>query len=115
MDAARGELVRAQRSDGGWAQIPGLDSDAYATGLALYALHVGGRLPPSEPAYRRGVAFLLKDQIADGSWYVRTRALPFQPFFESGFPHGLDQWISAAASSWASMALLLAREPAGRR
>jgi len=37
--------------------------------------------------------------------------LPFQPYFESGFPHGDDQWISAAATSWAAMALALTVEP----
>jgi hypothetical protein len=34
----------------------------------------------------------------------------FQPYFESGFPHGHDQWISAAATAWATMALTLAVE-----
>jgi hypothetical protein len=31
-----------------------------------------------------------------------------QPYFDNGFPHGVDQWISAAATSWATMALTLA-------
>ena len=31
--------------------------------------------------------------------------MPFQPYKESGFPHGKDQWISAAGTSWAVMAL----------
>jgi len=39
---------------------------------------------------------------------VRTRSFPFQPYKESGFPHGKDQWISAAGTSWAAMALSLA-------
>ncbi len=39
--------------------------------------------------------------------YVKTRAKPFQTHFESGFPHGKDQFISIAASSWATMALVL--------
>jgi hypothetical protein len=34
-----------------------------------------------------------------------------QPYFESGFPYGHDQWISAAGTSWATMALSLAVEP----
>jgi len=37
---------------------------------------------------------------------VRSRAIPFQPYFEGGFPHGPDQWISAAATNWAVMALI---------
>ena len=103
--AAR-ELVAEQRSDGGWAQLPSLASDAYATGQALVALQQSGALPAADPAYRRGLQFLLNTQLEDGSWHVRSRAIPFQPFFESGFPHGHDQWISAAASNWATMALV---------
>ena len=51
----------------------------------------------------------MKTQFADGSWYVRTRAIPIQPHFEAGFPYGRDQFISAAATNWATMALLYAR------
>jgi hypothetical protein len=38
--------------------------------------------------------------------------MAFQPYFDAGFPHGFDQWISAAGSSWATMALALASPPA---
>ena len=106
-NAAR-SLLADQRSDGGWAQLPTLASDAYATGQALVALHETGSLRVTDPAYRRGVQFLLNTQLGDGSWYVKTRSLPFQPYFESGFPHGPDQWISMGATNWASMALALA-------
>jgi ankyrin repeat protein len=102
--AAR-ELLSEQRPDGGWAQLPSLVSDAYATGQALVALKEAGALAATTPAYRRGTQFLLNSQLEDGSWYVKSRALPIQPFFESGFPHGHDQWISAAATNWATMAL----------
>jgi hypothetical protein len=98
-------LVAAQRLDGGWAQLASMESDAYATGQALVALADGGVLTPGDPVYTRGVQFLLKTQFENGSWLVRTRALPLQPLFEIGFPHGRDQWISAAATNWAAMAL----------
>jgi hypothetical protein len=39
---------------------------------------------------------------------VRTRAIPIQPFFGSEFPHGQDQFISAAATNWVTMALAFA-------
>jgi ankyrin repeat protein len=104
-EAAR-QLVAEQRSDGGWAQIPSLASDAYATGQALVALQKSGALQTTEPVYQRGIQFLMKTQLEDGSWHVKSRAIPFQPYFESGFPHGHDQWISAAASNWAAMALV---------
>ena len=100
-------ILAQQRSDGGWAQLPSLASDAYATGQALVALREAGALRATDPAYKRGIAFLLKTQLEDGSWYVKSRAVPFQPFFESGFPHGHDQWVSMAASNWATMALAL--------
>jgi ankyrin repeat protein len=104
---AVGDLLREQRADGGWAQLPSLASDAYATGQALVALKQAGAMPMTDPSYKRGIEFLLKTQLEDGSWYVKSRAVPLQPYFESGFPHGHDQWISAAASNWAAMALAL--------
>jgi len=106
---ARGLLARQQK-DGGWGQQTTLGSDAYATGQALVALHQAGGLPVTHRAYQRGVQYLLANQAADGSWAVQTRSFPFQKYFESGFPYGHNQWISAAASSWATMALTLTVE-----
>ena len=99
------ELVRQQRADGGWGQLAGLNSDAYGTGQSLYALMEGAKISASHPAARRGLDFLLRTQLADGTWHVRTRSHPFQPPMDSGFPHGRDGWISSAATSWAVMAL----------
>jgi ankyrin repeat protein len=98
-------LIAQQHPDGGWSQIPTLSSDAYATGQALTALAESGVIRPSDPVYQRGVRFLLNMQLEDGSWYVRSRAIPIQPYFDSEFPHGKDQFISAAATNWATMAL----------
>jgi ankyrin repeat protein len=105
-------LLAEQRADGGWAQLPGLESDAYATGQVLYALRVAAGLKRTDPAIDRGTRHLLTTQLADGTWRVRRRAFPFQPTMNSGFPHGRDSWISAAGTSWAVMALSLPdREP----
>ena len=82
-------------------------SDAYATGEALVALRESDAVREDDPAVRRGVEFLLRTQLEDGSWFVKTRAIRIQPHYESGFPHGLDQFISAAATNWASTALAL--------
>jgi ankyrin repeat protein len=109
-DEMRG-LLASQRDDGGWAQLPGLDSDAWATGQSLIALHVACGLPTTHPAYRRGIEMLLRTQCDDGSWYVQARSWPFQPHFESKFPFGRDQWISAPATAWAIMALVLSVKP----
>jgi len=99
------ELLSQQRPDGGWAQIPSLASDAYATGQALYALRESGALAVNDAPYKKGVEFLRSTQLEDGSWHVRTRTMPVQPYFETGFPHGIDQFISAAATNWAVLAL----------
>ena len=106
------ELLATQRSDGGWSDLPSMESTAYATGRALVALGTAG-LPTSDEAYKRGVQFLLDRQQEDGSWYVKSRALTFQPYFDSGFPYGFDQWISTAGTSWATMALTLAAPAPG--
>ena len=110
-------LVETQREDGGWSQLPTMGSDAYATGEALYALHLAGNMTVGHEVYQKGMRYLLRTQAPDGSWHVKTRSFPVQPYFESGFPYGPDQWISASGTSWAAMALSLAVEPErlGRR
>jgi hypothetical protein len=101
-------LLADQRADGGWAQEAGMESDAYATGEALVALHQAGGLSVSNPAYQYALHFLLRNQEEDGSWFVRSRARPFQPYIHTGFPYGIDQFISMSASCWATAALALA-------
>jgi squalene cyclase len=110
IERAAKALVDAQRPDGGWTQLAAMGTDAYATGEALYALHIGGKMPVNDDVYQKGLKYLLKTQAADGSWHVKTRSLPLQPYFDSGFPYAHDQWISAAGTSWASMALSLTVE-----
>nr|MDQ3333016.1 N-acyl-D-aspartate/D-glutamate deacylase [Planctomycetota bacterium] len=108
LDEAAAKLLSLQGDNGGWAQTAERRSDAYATGTVLATLCDIGSLQPDDEAYRRGVAFLLKTQLSDGSWHVTTRAKPIQVYFESGFPHGKDQFVSMAATCWATMALLKA-------
>ncbi len=101
-------LVTMQRIDGGWSQMPGQESDAYATGQVLFALSVAGRMPVSDPVFQKGIDYLLRTQAADGTWHVKSRSIWLQPYFESGFPYGRDQFISTAGTAWASMALATA-------
>jgi hypothetical protein len=77
----------------------------------LYALSQTHVIVPADPVYRKGVEHLLRTQAADGSWRVRSRSIWLQPYFESGFPYGQDQFISAAGTAWASLALTAAVEP----
>jgi ankyrin repeat protein len=98
-------LRQSQRKDGGWAQLPMLESDAYATGEVLYTLAQTVKHPVSDAAWQRGLRFLLARQESDGTWHVARRTFPFQPTMSSGFPHHRDSWLSAAATSWAVLAL----------
>jgi hypothetical protein len=109
-DAER--LLKLQHADGGWAQTRFLSSDAYATGMVLDTLFRTGLFKQNEPAYQRGVAFLLRTQFPDGSWYVRSRAPKFQPYFQSGLPFDHDQWISSIGTAYAVMGLSHAAGPA---
>ena len=88
LSKATKEIMSDQRPDGGWAQLPGMRSDAYATGQALYALREGGGVSVSSAAYQKGVKYLLRTQDEDGSWFVNKRAIPANNYFDGGFPHG---------------------------
>ena len=114
MQSAMRELLDKQRSDGGWSDLDTLESSAFATGKSLYALQVAG-LPAADAAYRRAVQVLLRTQQEDGSWFVRSRAMALQPYFDAGFPHGFNQWISAAGTSWATVALAQASQAQAAR
>jgi ankyrin repeat protein len=100
------EILAAQRPDGGWAQLPGMRSDAYATGQALYALAVAGGVDVQSDAYRKGTDYLLRTQDSDGSWFVHKRATPLNNYFDAAFPHGESQYSSFNGTAWATMALL---------
>ena len=104
IDAAARALQSLQRADGGFSQLPTMPSDAYATGLALFALHEAG-MAPAHRVYQAGLKFLLTTQATDGTWRVKSRSLEFQPYFESGYPYGHDQWISAAGAAYAVLAI----------
>ncbi len=103
--AAAPPLIAQQRRDGGFSQNPNLESDAYATGIVLWSLYESGMAKVDDEVYQRGAKYLVSTQRADGSWYVASRAPKFQPYFESGFPYGHDQWISSMATAYAAIAL----------
>ncbi len=105
IERARGLLLGDQREDGSWAQLAGMEGDAYATGTAVAALRAAD-LPTTDAAYLRATEYLLKTQRDDGSWIVETRSRPLQAFFDNGDPGGKSQFISFAATNWAVLALL---------
>ena len=98
-------LLELRRPDGGWGGNPHMKSDAFATGVALTSLIESNAITTTHGAFRSGVDYLLSTQFPDGSWYMRSRSMKLQPYFESGFPFGHDQWISTAATAWAAQAL----------
>ncbi len=101
------KLIAMQNNDGGWSQLPTMRSDSYATGEVLYALSESGVMNTANDVYAKGVNYLLQTQDETGAWIVETRSNPIQPFISSGFPP-LDesQYISAAATNWATLALV---------
>ena len=104
VEASVQQILSQQRPGGGWPQRDGMVPDAYATGICLYALHTAGILP-KDNAYLNGVRFLQQNQYQDGSWLVKTRSYPTQPYFETGYPFGNNQFISAGAASWSALAI----------
>jgi hypothetical protein len=109
VDALRARVLRDQHEDGGWSQLEGMASDAYATGQALFILAEtlveSSEDHPVEGAIERGVTFLMESRKPDGSWHVVTRSKPIQRYFDNGDPHGKDQFISTPATAWAVAAL----------
>jgi hypothetical protein len=116
IDRGRNDLIAQATKDliGGQhgtedGRTPAMPSDAYATGEALVALGESGAATLADSRYKKGIEFLLRTQTADGTWLVESRAVPIQAYFESGFPYGVHQWVSAAATAWATTAIALAR------
>lgn len=108
LDARAKEIEHLQQPDGGWAALDGRASDAYSTGEILFALSEAG-IPAGAASFSRGIEYLLQTEKPDGTWRVPTRLYPPAPlspdYFESGYPYGHDQMLSAMGASWAIMAL----------
>jgi hypothetical protein len=93
------ELLGRQNKDGGWGQLRGLPSDAYATGQALYFLSLAG-VKADRAEVRRGVSFLVANQREDGSWPMTSRAHPGAKPFTNPAP------ITHFGSAWATLGLM---------
>jgi hypothetical protein len=94
-------LLRRQNEDGGWSQTKELKSDAFATGLALYAVS-GQKGPEVDAAVRRAQAFLVETQRPDGSWPMSSRrAEPTGPG-----PAGDLRPIQYVGTAWATIGLV---------
>ena len=61
---------------------------------AVKAVHPSGLSPKSATYPREGcLRFFFRTQLEDGTWFVRSRAFGFQPYFESAFRTG---WTSSS-------------------
>jgi hypothetical protein len=96
--AAVERLLARQNQDGGWGQLPGLASDAYATGQVLYAVNMAG-VSRDRAELQRGIRFLTSNQRPDGSWPMTPRAQSGQK------PASLTSPIVHFGSSWAVIGL----------
>lgn len=92
-------LKALQNKDGGWSQVPGIPSDAYATGQALYAL-AQADVKNDRSEIKRGLEFLIASQKEDGSWPMTSRAQPGATPFKNPVP------ITYLGSAWATMGLM---------
>jgi hypothetical protein len=93
------ELLGRQNRDGGWGQLRGLPSDAYATGQALYFLSLAG-VRGDRAEVQRGVSFLVATQKGDGSWPMTPRAHPGAKPATNPVP------ITHLGSAWATLGLM---------
>ncbi len=92
-------LLGQQNSDGGWSQIKGGASDAYATGQVLYALSLVGVSAEAE-GVKSAVSFLVSTQRDDGSWPMTKRTHSGETPTQNVIP------ITYFGSAWATLGLL---------
>jgi squalene-hopene/tetraprenyl-beta-curcumene cyclase len=96
-------IKERQNADGGWSQTKDMDSDAWATGQALYALANAG-IKSDDPVITRAHAFLVKTQRDDGSWPMTSR-----PVKSGGEGCKSLIPITGAGSAWAILGLARSR------
>jgi hypothetical protein len=100
LQATLDEILALQQPDGGWNQLTGTPSDAYATGQTLYVLSLAG-YTAERPEIKRAIDFLVSTQHPDGSWPMKSRATP------DGRPGSatLLTPITCGTGAWATMGL----------
>lgn len=108
------DLLARQNGDGGWAVDPklGRGSDAFATGMALYAIasttpvEKGASLRPAahDEAIARAEAYLRRSQGPDGSWKASTAS--FHPLTGKPRDARTDEVYTYWGTAWATIGLL---------
>jgi hypothetical protein len=93
------QIRKGQSDDGGWGPFVTAPPEAFDTALVVLALCELGDSAEVDRMMRRGRAFLVANQQADGSWIETTR------------PPGAESYAQRLSTTgWATMALLRTRE-----
>ena len=101
--ALRETLLGFQHEDGGWGWLTKERSDAFGTGLALYALAASG-LPAEHDSRKKAISYLKSTQTPDGSWLV--------PSTRARDKNKINKTATYWGTAWAVIGLL--EEPAAR-
>ena len=90
-------LLNSQNHDGGWGWLITEQSDALATGMALYALEFSGLNIDRSPM-NKARSFLFQTQNPDGSWSV--------PSTKRKKKESIEETASYWGTAWAVLGLL---------
>jgi hypothetical protein len=91
-------ILHSPSSDGGWGPYPNVPPEAFDTAMALLALQPYRDETLVADAIRRGRAFLISLQYADGGWPETTRP-----------PGSVSYAQHISTTGWAALALLRTR------
>ena len=81
--------------------------------IVLAASFGGAALPAVAALAAHGADVNAPGPAGETALTLARRAIPIQPYFDAAFPHGRDQFISAAATNWATQALIYASTKSG--
>jgi squalene cyclase len=94
-ERALARLRQGQSGDGGWGPFVTAPPEPYDTAVALLALRRFSHSPGIQEMVQRGRAFLIANQLPDGSWPETTR------------PAGAESYAQRISTTgWATLALL---------
>ena len=96
VEVLREQIRSAQRPDGGWGWLRTDASDAFGTGVSVYALTNAG-VPSADRAIQKAWEFLTETQTEDGSWIVNGT--------KNGTKHAPHPLSSFWGSTWAVLGL----------
>ena len=112
--AALSWLVQQQNKDGGWGWASGQNSDSNSTAVVLQAL-LSSALPAQDPRLGRAIAYLQRQQTADGGFAYDIALGPASDANSTAY--GIQALLAAGVDpaigwSWAVTAAPTLRKPA---